>query len=111
MDKVISDVVHDPDEDDSVTRRGFVKVEVGGMACVYACAVGYPVYEYLASPVEKELAEAAVKEIDLPGADKLVAGSTLMFMFGTHPAMLIHFADGTWSALMMAQLSKSEEQL
>lgn len=86
-------------EDDSITRRGFVKIAAGGMACVYGAAVGYPIYKYLASPVEKAAAEAAVKEVDLAGADKLPAGSTMMFMFGPHPAMLTHFADGTWSAL------------
>jgi len=93
------DDVQTNDDDDSFSRRGFVKVAIGGMACVYAGAIGYPVYRYLASPVEEAIAEASVKEVDLPGADKLPKGSTLMFMFGPHPAMLIHFADDTWSSL------------
>ena len=96
--------VENYDEDDlpddkGITRRGFVKVAVGGMVCVYGGAIGYPVYKYLASPVEKEAAEAAIKEVDLTGADKLPKGSSMMFKFGPHPAMLTHFEDDTWSAL------------
>lgn len=99
MDEKMTDNVQTPDDDSGVTRRAFVKVAVGGAACVYAGAVGYPVYEYLATPVEKEAAEAAIKEVDLPGADKLPAGSTMKYKFGTSPALLIHFNDGTWSSL------------
>lgn len=86
-------------EDEGFTRRGFVKVAVGGMALVYAGAIAYPVYRYLSTPVEWSIAEAAVKEVFLPKADQLPLSSTLMFMFGSHPAMLIHFPDGSWSAL------------
>ncbi|MDR3710131.1 MAG: Rieske (2Fe-2S) protein [Capsulimonadaceae bacterium] len=87
-----------PDEE-GFTRRGFVKVAIGGMGVVYAGAIGYPIYRYLETPVEKEASEAAVKAVDLKDADKLPAGSTLMFMFGSKPAMLIHFATGEWVSL------------
>ncbi|HEY3330404.1 MAG TPA: Rieske (2Fe-2S) protein [Capsulimonadaceae bacterium] len=86
-------------EDEGVTRRGFVKVAVGGMALVYAGAVGYPIYKYLDTPVERAEEEAKVTSIALTkGEDKLAPGSALMFKFGSHPAMLIHHLDGKWVA-------------
>jgi len=91
-DEIVSD-------DAGITRRGFVKVAVGGMTCVYAGAIAYPVYEYLNTPVEQSIAEAAIKEVDLKLSDVPPPGQSTMFMFGPHPAMLIHFADGTLVAL------------
>ena len=41
----------------------------------------------------------AVTEVTLKDAQKLPAGSVLMFKFGTSPAMLIHHQDGAWVAL------------
>ena len=41
----------------------------------------------------------AVTEVSLKDAQKLPAGSVLMFKFGTAPAMLIHHQDGTWASL------------
>jgi cytochrome b6-f complex iron-sulfur subunit len=41
----------------------------------------------------------AITEVQLKDAQKLPAGSVLMFKFGTSPAMLIHHKDGTWVAL------------
>jgi cytochrome b6-f complex iron-sulfur subunit len=82
-----------------LTRRSFFKIAVGGMACVYAAAIAYPVYEYLASPVEESIAEASIKAVDLKLSDVPPPGQSTMFMFGPHPAMLIHFADGTLVAL------------
>ena len=43
--------------------------------------------------------QAAITEVTLKDAQKLPAGSVLMFKFGTAPAMLIHHADNTWVAL------------
>lgn len=88
-----------PGEDEGITRRGFVKVAVGGVGLAYAAAIGYPIYRYLDSPVEKAQALAAVKEISLPDADKLPKGSAMVFKFGVRPALLIHHADDTWVAL------------
>jgi cytochrome b6-f complex iron-sulfur subunit len=45
------------------------------------------------------LSAAAVTEVTLKDAQKLPAGSVLMFKFGTSPAMLIHHADNSWVAL------------
>jgi cytochrome b6-f complex iron-sulfur subunit len=87
------------DEDAGFTRRGFVKVAMIGMCAAYAAAIGYPVYRYLNSPVEKSAAMAAVKEVTLPDVDKLPKNSAFMFKFGTRPAMLIHHDDDTWVAL------------
>lgn len=86
-------------DEKSFTRRGFVKIAVGGVAIAYAAAIGYPIYRYLNSPVEKSIAEAAVKDVSLPNADKLPKGSALIFKFGVRPALLIHHADDTWIAL------------
>ncbi len=82
-----------------VSRRSFVRVALGGAGICYAAAIGYPVYRYLASPVEKSAAEAAVTEVTLRDAQKLPNGSALMFKFGSKPTMLIHHPDGTWIAL------------
>lgn len=80
-------------------RRVFVKVALGVAGFCYAAAMGYPIYKYLASPVEKAEANAAVTEITLPDAQKLAPGTALMFKFGSRPCMLIHHADDTWVAL------------
>jgi cytochrome b6-f complex iron-sulfur subunit len=50
-------------------------------------------------PFEKAFPAANVKEVTLPEAQKLARGSVLTFMFGLKPAMLIHHANGEWSAL------------
>lgn len=88
-----------PDEPtEPVSRRTFVKVTVGGACLAYAGAIGYPVYRYLNSPVERAQATSAVETVTLEKADALPAGSAMMFKFGTNPAMLIHHADDTWVA-------------
>ena len=80
------------------TRRFFLAA--AGVAGIgYAAALAYPVYRYLASPGEMALSEAAVKEITLKDAQKLPAGSVLMFKFGPRPAMLIHHLNGKWIAM------------
>jgi cytochrome b6-f complex iron-sulfur subunit len=84
---------------DALARRLFVRLALGGVGLCYAGAIGYPVYRYLASPVERAAATAAVTEVVLKDAHKLPAGSVLMFKFGAKPAMLIHHADGSWVAL------------
>ena len=83
---------------DTCTRRAFLgAASVAGIG--YAAALAYPVYRYLASPSEMALSASAVTEVTLKDAQKLPAGSVLMFKFGTAPAMLIHHADNTWVAL------------
>ena len=80
------------------TRRAFLAAaSLAGIG--YAAALAYPVYRYLASPSEMALSASAVTEVTLKDAQKLPAGSVLMFKFGTSPAMLIHHADGTWASL------------
>ena len=80
------------------TRRAFLAA-AGVAGVCYAAALAYPVYRYLASPSEMALAAAAVTEVTLKDAEKLPAGSVLMFRFGASPAMLIHHEDGRWIAL------------
>ena len=84
--------------DKEISRLSFIKVAVGGMCLAYAAAVGYPIYRYLNSPVEKEAALSNVKDVSLSGADKLEKGSVLLFKFGPYPSMLIHHTDDTWVA-------------
>jgi cytochrome b6-f complex iron-sulfur subunit len=83
---------------DTATRRGFL-IAAGAAGLCYVGALGYPVYRYLASPMEMASSAAAITEVMLKDAQKLPAGSVLMFKFGTSPAMLIHHLDGTWVAL------------
>lgn len=80
------------------TRRGFL-IAAGAAGLCYAGALGYPVYRYLASPAEMAASASAVTEVTLKDAQKLPAGSVLMFKFGPSPAMLIHHTDNTWVAL------------
>lgn len=80
------------------TRRAFL-VAAGAAGICYAAALAYPVYRYLASPNEMALSASAVTEVTLKDAQKLAAGSVLMFKFGASPAMLIHHQDGRWIAL------------
>lgn len=87
-----------PPAQELLKRRTFVSVALGGVGLCYAAAIGYPVYRYLKSPVESAAAEAAVTEVSLPEAQKLAAGSVLMFKFGARTSMLIHHKDGTWVA-------------
>lgn len=85
-------------DEDAKTRRAFLGA--GALAgAAYAAALAYPVYRYLASPIEQSAAMAAVTEVTLKDAQKLSPGSVLMFKFGSQPAMLIHHADGAWVAL------------
>lgn len=86
-------------EEAGITRGKLLQVIVGGVCLAYVGAIGYPVYRYLASPVEKAEAAAAVSEVSLKDADKLTAGTAMMFKFGSRPALLIHHKDGSWVAL------------
>lgn len=82
-----------------VSRQTFLRAAVGGAGLVYAAGLAYPVYRYMASPIEKAAKEGAVSEVTLKDAQKLAPGSALMFKFGSRPTLLIHHDDGTWTAL------------
>jgi len=85
-------------EEDLTTRRLFLGAAgIAGLG--YAAAIGYPVYRYLASPIEESAAATAVTEVTLRDAQKLPEGAALMFKFGSQPAMLIHHKDDSWVAL------------
>jgi len=85
--------------DGGLSRQTFLRVALGGAGVFYAAAVGYPIYRYMASPVERAAQEAAVTEVTLKDAGELPAGSAMMFRFGSKPSLLIHHADGSWTAL------------
>ena len=82
-----------------LTRRTFVKVGMTAAGAAYAAALGYPLYRYLSAPAENAAVLAAVKEITLADADKLPREAALMFKFAGRPALLLHHADDTWTAL------------
>ncbi len=81
------------------SRRAFVLAAAGSIGACYAAAIGYPLYRYLASPVEKAAAAGAVTEVTLADAHKLPLGAVLMFRFGSKPGLLIHHRDDTWVAM------------
>lgn len=83
---------------EQTTRRAFLAA-AGAAGLAYTAALAYPIYRYLASPTEMAMSETAVTEVTLKDAQKLPAGSVLMFKFGTRPAMLIHHEDGRWIAM------------
>lgn len=98
----MSDVPYtDPIEsqEEEMSRRGFVRTAAVGVTLAYLGALGYPIYRYLNSPVEKSIQMAAVRDVTLDKADALAKGSALMFKFGVRPALLIHHADDSWIAL------------
>lgn len=80
-------------------RRAFVGVVLGGAGLCYAGAIGYPVYRYLASPIEKFAEIGRITEVTLEKTKLRGPGSVVMFKFGSLPAMLIHHKDGTLVAL------------
>jgi cytochrome b6-f complex iron-sulfur subunit len=80
------------------TRRAFLAAAGAAGAC-YVAALTYPMYRYLNSPAESAMAANAVKEVLLKDAQKIPAGSVLMFKFGAKPALLIHHEDGRWIAM------------
>ena len=85
--------------EESLTRRVFVKAGIAAAGACYAAAMGYPIFEYLADAARKTEADSAVKEVTLNDVDKLPAPSALIFKFSGRPALLIHHADNTWTAL------------
>jgi cytochrome b6-f complex iron-sulfur subunit len=94
--KLPANIVEEPEEKN--TRRAFLAAAgVAGIA--YTAFMAYPIYRYLDSPSEMALSAAAVTEVTLKDAQKLPAGSVLMFKFGPSPAMLIHHLDDKWVAM------------
>jgi cytochrome b6-f complex iron-sulfur subunit len=89
----------DESNDEGLPRRAFVRLGVGVIGAGYAAAIGYPVYAYLSTPAQRAAEASAVTQTTLDGADKLPAGSAMMFKFGVKPALLIHHKDGSWVAL------------
>ncbi|MEK7395001.1 MAG: hypothetical protein RL173_1981 [Fibrobacterota bacterium] len=88
-----------PSPESDGSRRNFLKVAAGALGACYVGGMGYPVYRYLASPVEKAESATAVKEVVLDQAASLPKNTSLMFKFGSKPAMLIHHDDDTWTAV------------
>jgi cytochrome b6-f complex iron-sulfur subunit len=91
-----SNIVEDAGEKN--TRRAFMAL-AGAAGLAYTAALAYPIYRYLASPQEMAMEATAVTEVMLKDAQKLAAGSVLMFKFGTAPGLLIHHEDGRWIAM------------
>ena len=92
----VSQIVEEPGERNS--RRAFLAAATAA-GVAYTLAMVYPIYRYLASPAEMAMNATAVTEVLLKDAQKLPAGSVLMFKFGSSPAMLIHHTDGHWISL------------
>jgi cytochrome b6-f complex iron-sulfur subunit len=92
----IERIVEEPGERN--TRRTFLAA-AGAAGLAYTAALAYPIYRYLASPAEMAMEATAVTEVTLKDAQKLPAGSVLMYKFGTKPAMLIHHEDGRWISM------------
>lgn len=86
---------------DDMNRRVFVAAAVGGVGMCYAAAIAYPVYRYIANPIEKAAGVAAVTELTLRGSEftTLPEGKAQMFKFGPKPALLIHHKEDNWVAL------------
>jgi cytochrome b6-f complex iron-sulfur subunit len=79
-------------------RRNFLRAIAGVLGAVYAAFLGYPVYRYLSSPLEKAAEEAATTMVTIPDALALPKGSAKMFKFGVRPSLLIHHEDDSWTS-------------
>ncbi|HEY1985985.1 MAG TPA: Rieske (2Fe-2S) protein [Terracidiphilus sp.] len=90
--------VQTEEQGETRTRRAFLAA-AGAAGLCYTAALVYPIYRYLASPMEMASNATAITEVTLKDAQKLPPGSVLMFKFGTSPAMLIHHQDGSWVSL------------
>ena len=95
----MSDSPQEPEQNSPLSRRAFIKAGAAVAGACYTAALGYPVFQYLATAAQKAETEAAVKEVTLNDVDKLPAPSALIFKFGGRPALLIRHADGMWTAL------------
>jgi cytochrome b6-f complex iron-sulfur subunit len=87
-----------PESGEKNTRRAFL-VAASAAGVTYAAMMAYPIYRYLSTPEEMAASASAVTQVTLKDAQKLPAGSVLMFKFGASPAMLIHHQDGRWISL------------
>jgi cytochrome b6-f complex iron-sulfur subunit len=79
-------------------RRTFLRTMAGLLSAVYAAFLGYPVYRYLSSPVEKSAEEASLTMVTLQDGLQLPKGTAKMFKFGSRPSLLIHHQDDTWTS-------------
>lgn len=101
LDQEIVKNIIEPDEaeeKDLLTRREFFWLGATAVGAVYMGAIGYPVYEYLATPAQRSEEAAAVTQTTLESAGNLPKNSAMMFKFGAKPGMLIHHSDDSWSA-------------
>lgn len=89
----------DPQPQPSVTRRVFIQASLAAAGVCYTAALGYPVFQYLATAARKAESEASVKEVILDNIDALPIPSALVFKFGGHPALLIRHEADKWSAM------------
>jgi cytochrome b6-f complex iron-sulfur subunit len=84
--------------EDESSRRSVLKTGVGLVGACYAAAVGYPVYRYLAAPAAKARAQGQVTSVAIPQKDLPGMGTATMFLFGSRPTLLIHYADGHYAS-------------
>lgn len=61
-------------QQDLMSRQAFVRVALGGVGMCYAAAIGYPVYRFIASPVERAEGASVVAAVTLKDAPKLPKG-------------------------------------
>jgi cytochrome b6-f complex iron-sulfur subunit len=88
-----------PPADDATGRRALLIAGGAGLLGAGCAAVfGYPVYRYLNTPVQREATAPPVTERSLPDAVGLEPGNSVMFKFGTSPAILIRNLDGSWAS-------------
>jgi cytochrome b6-f complex iron-sulfur subunit len=98
--EIIKNIIEpdETDEKDVLSRREFVWLGGAAVGAVYVGAIGYPVYQYLSTPAQRSAEAAAVTQTTLDNAASLPPNTAMMFKFGAKPGMLIHHADGSWSA-------------
>lgn len=80
------------------TRRGFLKMLVGGFALLWAGVTTLPVFQYLASGNGSEAAAADVASVTVGKADDFSPGQGKNFQFGSIPAIVLLTHAGEFKA-------------
>lgn len=80
-----------------VTRRGFLSIIVGFFAFLWSMMAAYPIFRYL-NPPKTASEQSNVTSLAVADVKDIPIGTGRNFQFGSIPAIVIHTADGKFSA-------------
>jgi cytochrome b6-f complex iron-sulfur subunit len=86
-----------PMKHSSMPRRNFIQFIIGIFGFIWGVAALYPIYRFL-RPAADPLAQTNVTSVTVGGVDALPVGQGQNFQFGNIPAVVVHNAEGQFSA-------------